>query len=266
MNPITYSLKQVGFKIPKEILEKVFLSNIDWRARGASSLDVEIRHKVIEDRVMVDCNLVGGTETYIDLSGIPRENIDPYTWLFRIPKSKTQGRTITHAFSVGYGTGVPISAGYTQPVTSNALMDAAAGLLTANSPIPAVDTAEVQLVAENTVMVSNALTLPSMAVLRCRLENDSAFNHLNPASYIDFAKLVVLATKSFIWTNAQIPMDKGYTMAGSELGRFAQVIDSYSDAEEQYDTHFNEVWKKVSIMNDPVSKKRHLNAISGGLW
>lgn len=266
MNPVGYSLKQVRQKIPKEVLNKIFLSNVEHRFRQPTSVDVEIRQKVIEDRVMVDCNLVGGTETWIDLTSLPRENIDPYSWVYRIPKHMTNNRSITRALSIGYGTGVPIGMGYNQPAKSNALMDAAAGLINSNSPIAQISTAEVQLVGENTILVSNAMTLPMTAYLRCWLENDSAFNHIQPTSYMDFATLVVLATKAYIWVNAQIPMDKGFIFAGNELGRFTSIVDSYSDANEMYETHFNETWRKVAHFNDPVAHKRHLTMISGGLW
>lgn len=267
MNPVVYGLKQVRQEIPKEVLDKIFLSNVDHRFRQATSVDTQIRTKVIEQRVLPDCNLVGGTEVYIDLSGLQREAVDPYTWIYRIPKERTQGRTITTVLSIGYGQGIPVGVGYMSPVrNNNALMDAAAGLLSSNSPIPMVSTAEIQLVGENTVMISNALTLPATAYLRCWLENDSNFNHLQPASYKDFAKLITLATKAYIWVNAQIPMDKSFIFAGNELGRFTQVVDSYSDANEQYETHFNEVWKKVAVFNDPVAIKRYHKTIMGGLW
>ena len=66
MNPITYALKQLRYSIPVEILEKVFVSTI-WDDDGLTvSLDARIREEVIEERVLVDCNLRYGQEITVN--------------------------------------------------------------------------------------------------------------------------------------------------------------------------------------------------------
>jgi hypothetical protein len=266
MNPITYSLQQLRYQIPKEILEKVFLSNLNYRTIQATTLDTRIRQEVIESRVLVDCNLAGGTETHIPLSDLPKEFIDPFTAIYRIPKTMTQGRTITRALSVSFGEGAIMGASNIAPTQGNALLDAAAGVLNSALPIPIVSTAQVQLIGENTVMIADNMALPVNIFLRCWLENDENFNHIQPTSYKNFAKLVELATKAYIYINAQIPMDKAFIHAGSELGRFKDIIDGYADANEQYDTHYNEVWRKTAYLNDYNAHRRHCQRVLGGNW
>ena len=266
MNPITYALKQINFAIPKDILQKVFISNVNYNQRLPVSLDSIIREKVIEDRVMVDVNVVGGTETFISLSDLPREFLDPFTAIYRIPKYMTQGRTITRALSVSFGEGAIMGASNIAPTQGNALLDSAAGVLNSNLPIPIVSTAQVTLVNENTVMIADNMALPVNIYLRCWLENDSNLNHIQPTSYPDFGKMCVLATKAYVYVNSQIPMDRAYIFAGNELGRFKEIIDGYSDANDQYDTFVREVWRKVAVLNDYMAHRRHAMRILGGVW
>lgn len=266
MNPITYSLQQLRFAIPREILEKVFISNMNHRLIQPTSLDTRIRQEVIEQRVLVDCNLAGGTETHIPLSTLPKEFIDSYTAIYRIPKNMTQGRTITRALSVSYGEGAIMGVVNVAPTQGNAYLDAASGVLAASLPIPIVSTAQCQLIGENVVMIADNMALPVNIFLRCWLENDENFNHIQPTSYKAFSKLIELAVKAYIYINAQIPMDRAFIHAGSELGRFKEIVDGYSDANEQYETHFNEVWRKTAYLNDYNAHRRHCQRILGGNW
>lgn len=265
MNPVSYALSAVRHHIPKEILETVFKPNQRYRTITPDSIDAAIRSKVLDGRVFIDCNLVGGTETRIPLRVDMREMIDPYTAVYRIPKSMTQGRTITRALEIGYSAGASvgqISSGVTQ---SSSIMDAAAGLLASQNPIPLVSTCDVQLVGENVVMVIDNVQLPTLLFLRCWLENDTHFNHIQPTSYRAFSDLVIAAVRAYIYVNAQIPMDKAYIHAGAELGKFAEFVDSCSDANEKYEELLDR-WAKIALMNDFESHRRHIKLEMGGLW
>lgn len=266
MNPISYALRQLRFKIPKEILEKTFISTLNHRFTQPTSLDTRIRQEVIEPRVLVDCNLLGGTETHIPLFDLPREFLDPFTAVYRIPKSMTQGRTIVRAMSVAYGEGAIMGASNIAPTQGNLLLDGAAGVLNSALAIPIVSTAQCQLIGENVVMIADNMALPMNIYLRCWLENDENFNHIQPTSYPAFAKLVELAVKAYIYVNIQIPMDRAIIHAGSELGRFRETVDGYADANEQYETHLTEVWRKTAYLNDYTSHRRHCQRILGGNW
>lgn len=265
MNPITYALNHVKQVIPKEILNRVFISQQNYNFVIPVSLDSRIREEVINPVVMVDCNIIAGVETWIRLNGIPRENPDPFTFIYRIPKTVTQGRSIISALSVSFGEGAVIGATNLIPVRGNSLQDAGAGLLHSSNPIPMISTAKCQLIGENVVAIMDNMALPTNIFLRCWLENDSEMNHINPRSYLDFARLVEYAVKRYIYTNAIIPMDMGELFAGSQIGRFKETIDGYSDAHEMYVTA-REEWGRVASLNDFESHRRHLQAMIGGLW
>lgn len=267
MNPVTKALQELGYRIPRAVLEKTFLSNIRPFSLMPTSLDARIREIVIEPRVMVDCNLMGGTEVHIPLGGVPRQQMDNFTFVYRVPKNLTQGRTITRALSVTYGQTGYIGHTSNIPVReSSAIMDAASGMINSLLPIPMVSTAQCQLIGENTVMVNDTVAVPADIWLRCWIENDAGFNHLQPTSYKDFSRLVELAVKSYIYNHNVITMDRAYIHAGMELGQFKAIIDSYADAEENYQTFLNEVWRKVALLNDFHGKRRHISRITGGNW
>lgn len=264
MNPVSYSLQNIHRTIPRDILEKVFISIIQHRYTVPVSLDARIRELVIEPWVMVDCNLVGGTETFLPLEAVPREQMDPFTVIYRIPKSMTQGRTITSALSVSFGQGSIIGSTNMGLRGSSPMLDAASSVMNAQLPIPMVSSAYCTLIGENVVLIGDNIALPTNLFLRCKLENDEAFTHLKPTSYMQFAQLVEYAIKAYIYTNSAIVMDRAFIHAGADLGRMKEIIDSYSDAFENYKTYFRETWQKVSILNDYTAHRRHLQMITGG--
>ena len=266
MNPITYALNQVHFRIPDEVLKETFVSrqfNFQFRSTPAT-IDARIRDLVLNARVMVDCNLFGGVETTIPLIRASYEYIDPYQVIYTVPKTLTQGRSITRALSVSFGDGAMAGITNLVPSYGNNLLDAAQGLLQSHQPIPMVSTANCILVGENQVLIQDNFTLPPNIYLRCWLENDAMMSHIQPTSYPAFAELVVLAVKAYIYMNLQIPMDKGVIHAGADLGRFREVVDGYSDADEQYRDHLKKVWRKVAYLNDFQAHRRHIQRLLGG--
>lgn len=266
MNPITYALNNLRMHIPLEVLEKTFLGLNPSRFVTPVSLDSIIRDQVIDAKVMVDCNLIGGTEVYIPLQGLPFQRIDNFTSIYQIPKSLTQGRSITTALSVAYGFGSPIGGSNMGLRNSNSLLDAASGVMASQAPIPDVSTAYVSLIGENTIMIQDNMSLPANIALRCKLENDSNFNHLKGPQYMQFAELVLLATKAYIYVKNQIPMDRAYLSGGQDLNAYRTIIDGYSDAAENYNTYFSTVWRRSAILGDYQAHRRHMALITGGRW
>ena len=146
------------------------------------------------------------------------------------------------------------------------MLDAAQGVLQSSLPVPIVSTANVTLIGENTVLVKDNIHLPGNMYLRCVLEADSEFSHLAPASVLAFSKLVEYATKAYIYNNLIVEIDYAELSGGMALGRLKEIVEGYSDANELYETHFNEVWRKVAIFNDFEAHRRHLKMVLGGRW
>lgn len=271
VNPIQKAIADVKAAIPREILERTFMKpdNVAYGQRqtfSPTSLDFRIRTAVIEANVLPDCNLVGGTEVTIPLVSIVPQWISDYNVLYRIPKSMTQNRSILRLIHMTFGDGGVVGSMNLAIQGRSALMDAAQGVLQAHLPIPIVSTANMEIVAENTVLVKDNVTMPGNPYLRCVIESDSELNHLQPTSYKAFSKLVVLATKAYIFNNMAVMTDQAALLGGMALGRIREIIDGYADAHEQYEEYFETVWRRVAIFNDPEANKRHLKYITGGRW
>lgn len=271
VNPIQKAISDVKSAIPREILDRTFMKS-DPTAYGQrasfdpTSLDFRIRSVIIEGNVLPDCNLVGGTEVTIPLVSIIPQWISDYNVLYRVPKSMTQNRSIVRLIHLTFGDGGVVGSMNLAIQGRSAVMDGAQGVLQSHLPIPIVSTANMELVAENTVLVKDNVTMPGNPFLRCVVEADSELSNLHPASYKAFSKLVVLATKRHIFNNMAVPTDQAALSGGMALGRIREIIDSYADAYELYDDYFENTWRKVSIFSDPEANKRHLRYITGGRW
>lgn len=265
MNPITYAIDQVMLKIPRPILDRAFVQAMSYHRAVPIDVGSRIRDEVVERRVRVDCNLQGGVEVTIPLINVSRERIDDYNLVFYIPKTLTQGRTITRAMSVSFGERSITSHGLQTMNLSNPMVEAAVGVMNSQMPIPHVATSNVQMIGENVLLIRDNFSLPNNVYLTCRLEHDEAMTHLKPPAFKAFAKLVEYATKSYIYNKLIVELDQGALYGGKELGVIRDIITEYADAEENYETHYNEVWRKVSYMNDSKSHLKHIKRMVGGL-
>lgn len=265
MNPLMNAVKDVIFSIPRQILEKVFADQDNYRFAQPEPLESKILAAVIRPRVLVDCNLVGGTEAYIPLANCPVTRTSDYTSVYRIPKSLTQNRSIISALNVTFSN--PAAVSNVNPyvdASSSEMLNVAQQLLDSSGIIPITSTANIQIIGENVVMVQDTVILPANIYLRCILANDENMNHLQIRSYRPFAQLCVLAVKSYIYNQQIIRMDIGELYGGQQIGRFKEVVDSYSDAEELYQTMLKEKIQKILFMNDKTTMNRYIRMIMGG--
>lgn len=265
MGPLSKCIDEVKFRIPRAILEAVFIKRAQhWRLTPAS-LDEHILNEVVRPRVLVDCNLVGGTEVFIPLDGVPLERGNDYTTVYRIPKDKTQGRSIMSVLNITFSDPTKVSSyGVAAGAHNSIMMQAGQAVMDAMGSMPVTSTAYVQLIGENVVMVRDTVVLPANIYLRCLLENDENMSHLQLKSYRDFSKLVEYAVKAYIYNEYVIPMDMGELYGGQALGRFKEIIDSYADAEELYQDFLRDKWQKISLMNDREQHTRFLRLMMGG--
>jgi len=271
MNAIQKALKDIRSNIPKEILERTFLTQ-NMSAFGGRhnfqplSLDQRIREAVIDGTVLPDCHLVGGTEVTVPLASVRPEYVNSYNLVYRVPKHLTQQRSIVRVLHITFGDGGVAGSMNMGLQGRSELLSKAQGVLNSRSSIPVVSTANIELIGENTVLVRDNITMPGNPYLRCVVENDAELSGFLPAAILVFGKLCVLACKSYIYNNINISIDQAQLSGGMALGRFREVVDGYSDAQEQYETMFDERWRKIALMADPEQHKRHLKMITGGLW
>lgn len=254
LNPIDKAIADIKFAIPKQILRKVFLNNNPFWTPIDTSLEEQIKNLVLMPKVLQDCDIVGGTKVYIATSDIPREYTDQFTVIFRVPKDKTQGRTITVVLGIGYLE----TNSYAQYNITNQMKECSVNVVTenalavfaANNSVPMSSTAECSLIAENTVMVKDTMYVKPNGYLWCELANDSNLSNIQIRSLPYFSKLCVLATKAYIYNQYIVQMDEGEIKAGHELGSFRSIVEGYSNALEEYDEFLVTKWATVAWIND----------------
>ncbi len=275
MSAIGYALNELKYKIPKNILEKAFIiRSTDYRINNNFNIDENITFSVIRSRVLIDCNLVGGTQILISLEGLSFDKPDDFTTVIHIPKSRTQGRSINSVLNVSFFNQSLISlyafngaAGnnaYYNTSENSAMMQNAVSAMAAMDKIPVTSTARAQLISENTIMVKNMVNIPGNGYLRCVLANDDDLNHIQPRSYPAFSKLVEYAVKSYIYNTLVIDMDQAELQGGQALGVFKTIVEGYSDSEQNYQDYLRDVWQSVAVCNDDISMTRFLKLTLGG--
>lgn len=262
MNPVQKAIAEAKFSIPLEILQQAFAPIAVFGRPTALNIDSIIREKVIDSRVRVDCDLVGGTQLDIPLRGLTPEQValpsgTPYSWalVYRIPMILTQNRIITRVLWIA-NTISPISGTYTYAsYNGSALTNAAMGVMQSQAPIPSMSTARVDLISTNTIMISDTNQWPYDVTLRCFVENDHDMAQLPVGAYRHFAKLCVHAIKAYIYNSLVIKVNTAELQNGQELGRFKEVLDTYADANELYQTYLEDVWREVAAYADPVTSR-----------
>lgn len=269
MSPIQYAIAQIRYRIPEAILIEVFAPKTYLFRQEPIGWQEQVLNRVLRARVMTDCDLVGGTEVIIPLGNAHREVVetDMLATVYHIPKSMTGGRTITSVLSLSYASKSMIAqtgmVGMYDPCSVTEANIAGRAMIDAMSGIPMVSTAKVQLIGENTVLVRNAVLQSASGNLRCILSNDENLSHLQVRSYPAFARLCELAVKSYIYNEYSIILDRARIEGGAEIGRFKEIVDSYSDAEEMYQEYIKTVWQKTAFMNDRESFERFTRMMTG---
>lgn len=264
MDLITKSIQEIRLNIPEEILTATFIDTRLTQRGAAVSLDTRIREEVIDKRVRIDCNLTGALQVTIPLRGIVPKWIDTRSAVYHIPKSMTQGRTITTALSVAYGEAAHMPGSNYYMNNMSTMTSNMGKILDSAMDVPMVSTAYVQLIGENTIYVEGDLSLPTNTFLRCYVTHDTEFSSIKPASYLAFTKMVVLAAKDHVYRTMFVKMDQAQLHFGMQLGSFREIIESYSDASEMYYEYVRETWPRVATLNDENSFRRHLKLLVGG--
>lgn len=262
MIAIKKAVDEIKYSIPKEILNQVFVKpSKHWRDAPAS-LDDAIISVVIRPQVMVDMDLVGGTEVNIPLWLAPSKLVDMYMTIYNIPKDMTQGRSITSAISVSYVTSSMMSAtpGYQvfDPCSISPVLQAGQAVFDSMNTIPIVSSANVSLIGDNAVLVQDPSPPVGHGFLKAIIANDSNLGNIQLRSIPVFTELCELACKAYIYNELVIKMDRGVIYAGHELGSFMNEVNKYADARQMYKEHLKNKWTKVAFMNDANRFKNHI--------
>jgi len=261
MNIANKAIDHVKARIPPQVLRYAFMSNSRGYGFTPKTIDSQIMDLVIRPMVMVDCNLVGGTEVLIDLSRVPSERTDDVTYVFRVPKEITNGQSIMSLLHVLHVDPTKqLQQSLAGALSGNAMLRLTQGITDALAMLPVMSTANIELIAENTVMVKDNVFLPRTSYLRCIITHDTNLTKIRPRYYTIFAKMVLHAVKGYIYNHTRVDLDEGAMKGGHELGIISSLIDGYADDYEMYDEMVVK-WAKILILNDRESKSRTIRSL-----
>lgn len=276
MDALRYAVNTIKQKIPKRILEAVFLPKEYYQLRRApymaNNIDDEIINKVIMGRVRHDCNTAGAQEVTIPLRTVNPEFIDNDKYVYHIPKQLTGGRTITSAISIVLYSMGNISSGLDGFLGTNSIgmstcdigtMNPVKAVGNAYSPQVAVETTNVRVIGDNMVLVQDLVGPGGDRHLRCMVSHDAQFSNLDPTTWKAFAQLCVLACKAYIYNDLVIEMDTAQIHAGHELNAFKDRVESYADADDLYEEYYNEKWRKIQYFSDKPRYARFVSSLIG---
>lgn len=273
MNAIMYAINEIKSVIPYEIIYAGMTLDEDPQLLNLSSLEDKVLNKVFKKRVLLAANVIGGIETIIPIRSVHPTFTEPMYTVYHIPPELTMDKEIMSVLSLAYlptAGFMGVTGGFGGPNMVNsaghgggtATMNVANRIASSVNTTGLLSSAHLEIVARNTIAVYAHYQALTNYGLRVVLQNDENLNNIQPRSYPALSKLAVLACKSYLYNKLIIPINSGYLSGGQDLGMFKSMLESYSDAEEQYQMFLREVWGQVAFMNDTT---RYSNYLAGML-
>lgn len=248
-NTMRMVLSNIHSSIPDDILSLAFNPE-----NNVMSIDEIIHKKIIVDKVMMDCNLVGGKRKEIVLT---YDMVEPAKFteqeatlmmsgaysLYRIPPEVRDYKPIISVVKVSYPKYINVGPqSYLRPAGGANAMKLANAVIESHTFKSALitPTAEVVPGAGDLIQLRPAQWTQVNWLLICNLEYDERFNNLNPQAVRSFMKLTLCATKMFIYNKLITVFDQARIIHGSEHGVMKDIVYKYEGEEEKYDELLDE--------------------------
>lgn len=272
MNAIDKALQEIRATIPLPILQRAFINTVEHYQQLSISLDSVIRDQVIAQRVWTDCSLQGAQQLLIPFRELRPTQPDAYSFIYRIPKSMTNGRSIMSVLDVvyyvaqglvAYGGSYSMVNSLTTSCENSPILQAGKALRDVDGNIAQISTANAQVIGENVIFINDNSGLVVAGGAHVMLAHDDQFSNIKPTLYPQFSKLCVLATKAWIFNNLEIIIDRNEVWSGMAVGKFKEIVDRYSSAEDMYQEFKETTWVKAQKANDYVTSSRIIRGLFG---
>lgn len=259
--PIAYLLRHIYSNIPIQILDAGFEPN-----KLQMSRDQAIISLVIQARVLMDTNLVAGRQTPILLQSDwikeTRDGLyDPISsstynaCFFWVPPKWRENRNISAVIRVSDNnlSSLPTSNGSIGNFTNfgNTIPDLANAMVSSYTLAGAGYSPQASLEGNNLIKVYGNYPNSYFGgmVADVVLEFDSEFSNIGNAALYYLRDLALCATKAWLWTKLVVEIDAAQVTGGMQMGVFKDIIDSYANANEEYQDRLMDV-SGASLMDE----------------
>lgn len=243
-NPIEACLRRIFHTIPEDIL------NLAFKPKQNDTLDHLIHENVIHDRILFDCNLVGGKyktiqldPSWIEPAALPNSvvfNNSTAFNIYRVPAEAREHRNISsvielrHLYMSPYlgtmNTGIPGMGGNSAGALACQALEAQTRSTSVPLPTPI-------LVSGHQVKLIHT-TMPQIQeipwILMCRLNYDAEFTNLNGQGILPLVELTLCAVKAYIYNELVLKIDNAFISGGQALGKLKDIVESYADQNDRY--------------------------------
>lgn len=243
-NPVEFALQKVLNKINVKVLNVAFPTSYDGRS---VSVIEQVRLKVINNIVLPDINLGSGKTKQIVLKMAYHEPTEygpteryvhtgRYS-LYRIPADEREGLMISSVSSIRppfqYYNNVPENyMGVNPRINAQTLAQA---IVDTHSMQGVVTVPTPELLTGDLIRLNPSQHNHLDYILTCKLEYNENMTNLNPDAIEALGKLVVAATKAYIYTTCITELDRLTLSFGTEQSTIRTIIEGYSDQEEKYE-------------------------------
>lgn len=261
-------LRHIKKNIPKQVLEAAFRrpSLSGWY--GNFSIDHVLEQKVLYENFLPDMDLYGGVQTSIQLEMSWLHRADDLSYIIRVPKTATNGRSIKHVRGLRMGlnkhnsfSGVSMELNNMYHNSVSPLFQAANSTLNASAGISYIETHHLEVIDENVIHARTGVTITPSLVLDVDLENDINFSNIDPAYYMKFAIACVELCKSIIYNELVVTIEEGELRSGHTIGRIKDIVESYSDAYMNYQDWLTKKGSKLQTLGDLKRSTDHLKSL-----
>lgn len=251
MDIISYAINRVRRTIPAKILQLAFMEESKaYELR--TSLDKQIESIVIDQQVLVDCNLINGITTRVSLNRCLRDTFvgedGIETSIVTIPPVLLGNKKILAVIDIEQSSGIQDNR-----VTNsrNNFVDMASKML-GPSDSNFTLTTNIRLLSNNVLLINEPMNIFMNGIINLELENEAHLENIPRRSYIEFAQMVVYAVQAFIYNELSIPLENSGLYFGHDISGISNVISKYEGSQELYDTFLTETWPKISFASDPI--------------
>jgi hypothetical protein len=223
-----------------------------------TTVEQGIRERILHRLVLPACNVNGGKTEFVDLTGSQMRNLGNGCVEVNVPDILTGGRKIISVTEVYLGSMTSSAGMLGMSVSPNDLCGQGSVTDMTNSLIGAMSPSRSMPVTYNNVHMTgnncfvifgmNAGTYSMSA--KCILEFDEGMSSISTRHWENFAKLVELATKAYIYRSCKRPAQEAVMRSGIPLEGIRDDIMEYRDSWKEYEEYLTTTWTKCMAYSD----------------